>query len=105
MKNLFFNVPARRKFLKSNETEFRNIINEFERIALVNSQVALSLYHNDTEIFNLPESGLRQRIVNVYGKTLNQKLLSLDAQSSFSNLISVLVGWILTSIVAGSSVK
>ena len=71
-----------RKFLKSNETEFRNIINEFERIALVNSQVALSLYHNDTEIFNLPESGLRQRIVNVYGKTLNQKLLSVDAQSS-----------------------
>lgn len=82
VKNLFFSVPARRKFLKSNETEFRNIINEFERIALVNSQVALSLYHNDTEIFNLPESGLRQRIVNVYGKTLNQKLLSVDAQSS-----------------------
>ena len=82
VKNLFFNVPARRKFLKSNETEFRNIINEFERIALVNSQVALSLYHNDTEIFNLPESGLRQRIVNVYGKTLNQELLSVDAQSS-----------------------
>ena len=82
VKNLFFNVPARRKFLKSNETEFRNIINEFERIALVNSQVALSLYQNDTEIFNLPESGLRQRIVNVYGKTLNQKLLSVDAQSS-----------------------
>lgn len=82
VKNLFFNVPARRKFLKSNETEFRNIINEFERIALVNSQVGMSLYHNDAEIFNLPESGLRQRIVNVYGKNLNQKLLSLDAQSS-----------------------
>lgn len=82
VKNLFFNVPARRKFLKSNETEFRNIINEFERIALVNSQVALSLYHNDTEIYNLPESGLRQRIINIYGKTLNQKLLSVDAQSS-----------------------
>lgn len=82
VKNLFFNVPARRKFLKSNETEFRNIINEFERIALVNPQVGMSLYHNDTEIFNLPESGLRQRIINVYGKNLNQKLLSLDAQSS-----------------------
>ena len=82
VKNLFFNVLARLKFLISNETEFRYFINEFERIALVNSQVALSLYHNDTEIFNLPESGLRQRIVNVYGKTLNQKLLSVDAQSS-----------------------
>lgn len=82
IKNLFFNVPARRKFLKPNETEFRNIINEFERIALVNPQVDLSLYHNDTEIFNLPESGLRQRITNVYGKAINAKLLSLDAQSS-----------------------
>lgn len=82
VKNLFFNVPARRKFLKSNETEFRNIVSEFERVALVNPQVALSLYHNDTEIFNLPVSGLRQRIINVYGKTLNQKLLSVDAQSS-----------------------
>lgn len=82
VKNLFFNVPARRKFLKSNETEFRNIINEFERIALVNPQVALSLYHNETEIFNLPLSGLRQRILNIYGKNLNQKLVSLDAQSS-----------------------
>ena len=82
VKNLFFNVPARRKFLKSNETEFRNIINEFERIALVNPQVGMSLYHNDAEIFNLPESGLRQRIISIYGKSLNQKLLSLDAQSS-----------------------
>ncbi|MEG1748135.1 MAG: DNA mismatch repair endonuclease MutL [Tannerellaceae bacterium] len=82
VKNLFFNVPARRKFLKSNETEFRNIINEFERIALVNPQVALSLFHNDIEIYNLPESGLRQRILNVCGKNLSPKLLSVDAQSS-----------------------
>lgn len=86
VKNLFFNIPARRKFLKSNETEFRNIINEFERIALVNPSVAMSLFHNDTEIFNLPESGLRQRIVNVYGKTLNQKLLTIEAQSSLVSL-------------------
>ena len=83
VKNLFFNIPARRKFLKSNETEFRNIVNEFERIALVNPSVAMSLYHNDMEIFNLPESGLRQRVINVYGKTLNQKLLSIDAKGSF----------------------
>lgn len=82
VKNLFFNVPARRKFLKSNETEFRNILAEFERIALVNPEVALSLYHNEMEIFNLPVSGLRQRIINIYGKSLNQKLLSVDVQSS-----------------------
>lgn len=82
VKNLFFNVPARRKFLKSNETEFRNIVNEFERVALVNPDLAFSLYHNDVEILNLPVSGLRQRILNVYGKNLNQKLLSVDAQTS-----------------------
>lgn len=82
VKNLFYNVPARRKFLKSNETEFRNIINEFERIALVNPQVAMSLYHNDVEIFNLLVSGLHQRIINVYGKSINQKLLPVSAQSS-----------------------
>jgi DNA mismatch repair protein MutL len=86
VKNLFFNVPARRKFLKANDTEFRNIINEFERIALVNAHISLALYHNDTELFNLPESGLRQRITNVYGKALNAKLLSLEAQSSLATV-------------------
>ena len=86
VKNLFFNVPARRKFLKSNETEFRNIINEFERVALVNPGIALSLYHNDAEIFNLPESGSRQRVLNIYSKNLNQKLLSLDVKSSLVSI-------------------
>lgn len=86
VKNLFYNVPARRKFLKTNDTEFRNIITEFERIALVNPSVSMSLYHNDTEILNLPESGLRQRIVNVYGKNLNQKLLSVEAESSLVSI-------------------
>ncbi len=86
VKNLFFNVPARRKFLKSNETEFRNIVTEFERIALANQDRAISLYHNDTEILNLPSSGLRQRIINVYGKNLNQKLLSIDVQSSLVSI-------------------
>lgn len=86
VKNLFFNVPARRKFLKTNDTEFRNIINEFERIALVNPSVAMSLYHNGTEIMNLPESGNRQRIINVYGKNQNQKLLSIEAESSLVSI-------------------
>lgn len=86
VKNLFYNVPARRKFLKSNETEFRNILYEFERIALVNPSVAISLYHNETEILNLPETGLRQRIANVYGKKVSQQLLSVEAKSS---LVSV----------------
>lgn len=86
VKNLFFNVPARRKFLKSNETEFRNIVNEFERIALVNPHVAFSLYHNEMEILNLPESSIRQRITNIYGKNINQKLLTIDVDSSLATI-------------------
>jgi len=86
VKNLFFNVPARRKFLKSNDTEFRNILTEFERIALVNPLVELSLHRDDVEIFNLPESGLRQRIVNVCGKGVNQKLISVEAPTSLVSI-------------------
>ncbi|GHU62491.1 DNA mismatch repair protein MutL [Bacteroidia bacterium] len=82
VKNIFFNVPARRKFLKSNETEFKNILTEFERVALVNPQISFELSHNDSEIFNLPVSGLRQRIVNVFGKKLNTQLLSLQVETS-----------------------
>ena len=86
VKNLFFNVPARRKFLKSNETELRNSITEFERIVLVNSEITFEFWHNDTEIFNLPASTLRQRILNVFGKRLNTQLLTLHAGTS---LVSV----------------
>lgn len=82
VKNLFFNVPARRKFLKSNETEFRNIVTEFERVALVNPDIDFVLIHNDIDILNLPASNLRQRIINIYGKVLNQKLLALDVKTS-----------------------
>ncbi|MDR2139550.1 MAG: DNA mismatch repair endonuclease MutL [Tannerella sp.] len=86
VKNLFYNVPARRKFLKSNETEFRNILTEFERVALVYPQIAFSLYHNDTETFRLPVSGLRQRIIHVFGKKLNQTLLTLDVPNSIARI-------------------
>jgi DNA mismatch repair protein MutL len=86
IKNLFFNVPARRRFLKSNDVEFRHIINEFERIALVNPQIRMSLYRDDIEIFNLSEANIRQRIVNIYGKGINQKLLSVDVKSSLVSI-------------------
>jgi len=86
VKNLFFNIPVRRKFLKSNETEFRNILTEFERIVLVNPGVSFALTHNDTEIFNLPESVLRQRIINVSGKGLNQSLLPLHAETTLARI-------------------
>jgi len=86
VKNLFFNVPARRKFLKSNETELRNIIAEFERVVLVNPHITFELRHNDSEILNLPVSAVRQRIINVFGKRLNTQLLTLQAETS---LVSV----------------
>lgn len=82
VKNLYFNVPARRKFLKSNQTELSNILTEFERIALVNPNVSFTLYHNDAELFNLPAIQLRQRIMGVFGKKINQDLLSLDVDTT-----------------------
>jgi DNA mismatch repair protein MutL len=86
VKNLFFNVPARRKFLKSNETEFKNILTEFERIALVNTGISFSLYHNDVEVYNLPASNNKQRIVSIYGKKLSQQLIPVNVTTSLVNL-------------------
>ena len=82
VKNLFFNVPARRKFLKSNQTELSNIVAEFERIALVNPDISFVLSHNGTEMLHLPAIPLRQRIMGVFGKKLNQDLLSLDINTT-----------------------
>lgn len=86
VKNLFFNVPARRKFLKSNQTEMNNILTEFERIALVNPQIRFSLHHNDVLVLLLDPSSVRQRIVALFGKGLNQQLLPIEVQTS---LVSV----------------
>jgi len=82
VKNLFFNVPARRKFLKSNQTELSNILTEFERIVLVHPEVSFTLHSNDAELFNLPATTLRQRIINVFGKKLNQQLLNVNVDTS-----------------------
>ena len=87
IKNIFFNVPARRKFLKSNQVELSNIINEFERMALVNTEVEFSLTHNDNELYRLPAGSLRQRIVLLFGKSLNQQLLPVEAHTSVADII------------------
>ena len=84
--NLFFNVPARRKFLKSNTTELNNILTAFERIALVNPSVSFTLRSNGTEPFNLRSSNQRQRIVDIFGKRLNQDLLPLGVETSMCNI-------------------
>ncbi len=82
VRNLFFNVPARRKFLKKDSTELRHIINEFQRIALANSDICFSLHHNDMPLFNLPESNLRQRIINMVGKGMNAQLVPVETTTT-----------------------
>lgn len=86
VRNLFFNVPARRKFLKSNQTELNNIVQEFERIVLVHPDIAFSLTHNGTSLMTLPPTSLRQRIMNVFGKRLNEQLLSVEVDTSLVRL-------------------
>ena len=87
IKNLFFNIPARRNFLKSNQVETRHIIDEFQRVALTHPEVSFKMTHNGSEIFNLPQGTLRQRIVNVFGKKFNQSLVPIDEKTSITNLI------------------
>lgn len=82
VQNLFFNVPVRRKFLKSNSTELSNIVTAFERIALVNPQINFTLHSNGTEMFNLRACGIRQRIVDVFGKRINQELLPVSVDTT-----------------------
>lgn len=86
VKNIFFNVPARRKFLKSNETERRNIFSEIERIVLVNPHIEFTLFENDLETLHLPKTGLRQRIVQLEGKHVNQQLIEINEQTSLGNI-------------------
>jgi DNA mismatch repair protein MutL len=82
VKNLFYNIPARRKFLKSDNTEIRHIVNEFQKIVLAHPDIRFTLYHNDTEIYNLPASNLRQRIIGVFGKQINQDLITIETETS-----------------------
>lgn len=84
--NLFYNVPARRKFLKSNSTELNNILTAFERIVLVNPQIAFTLHSNSTELFNLKAGNLRQRIIDVFGKRINQDLLPVNVETTMCKI-------------------
>ena len=78
VKNLFFNVPARRKFLKSDPVELKHIIEEFKRVALAHPSIFFSMYHNDQEVYHLPTSNYRQRIVAILGKHVNDKLVPIE---------------------------
>ncbi len=78
VKNLFFNVPARRNFLKSNSVEMRHILDEFQFAAIANPDIFFSLHHNESEVFHLPPGNLRQRLINIFGNKFNQRLVPIS---------------------------
>ncbi len=82
VKNIFFNIPARRKFLKSNSSELKYIITEVQRIALANPELEISLYHNNSAIYNLPSENVRKRIVSLFSRNINQNLIPVDTATS-----------------------
>ena len=81
IKNLFYNVPARRNFLKTTTVEMRHVLDEFQRVALANADIFFSLHHNGTEVFHLPSGNLRQRIVNLFGNNSNKKLVPVSEET------------------------
>ncbi len=91
VRNLFFNVPARRKFLKKDSVEMSNIIHEFERLALVNPTLELTLVHNDVTLHRLPPANMRQRIVDLFGKQLNDKLIPVETDTSIVRISGFIV--------------
>ncbi len=87
VKNLFYNIPARRNFLKSNSIETRHIINEFQRVALAHANISFSFIHNNSEIYNLISCNLRQRIVTILGKKTNEKLVPINEVTELAEII------------------
>ena len=83
IKNLFFNVPARRNFLKSNSVEMRHIIDEFQRVALANPEVSFTLYQDDREVFNLPAGKLSRRIIDTFGKSYREQLAYCEEETPY----------------------
>ena len=86
VKNLFYNTPARRNFLKSNPVEFRHIVDEFQRISLANPSVFFTLHHDGQEVYHLPAAPLKQRIVHLFGNNYNQRLVPVEEDTSIIKL-------------------
>ena len=86
IKNLFFNVPARRKFLKANTTELKHIIWEIQRIAMPNPEIKISIFHNGIALYELPKSNYRKRIVDIFGKNSNHSLVNVNEETSIVNI-------------------
>lgn len=86
VKNLFFNIPARRNFLKSETVEQRHIVDEFQRVAMAHPSIHFTMYHNGSEMFNLPISNFRQRIVNIFSGKTNEKLVPVKEETDIVSL-------------------
>jgi DNA mismatch repair protein MutL len=86
IKNLFYNTPARRNFLKSNAAEMRHIIDEFQRVALAKPNIGFSLHHDGLEIYRLPAAALKQRIVHLFGNNYNERLIPVEEETTIINL-------------------
>src|ERR1700761_1345620 len=86
VKNLFYNIPARRNFLKSNPVEMRHIIDEFQRVALANPQVFFTLHHDGQEVYHLPAAMLKQRVIHLFGNNYNQRLVPVEEDTSIIKL-------------------
>ncbi|PWA09623.1 DNA mismatch repair endonuclease MutL [Flavobacterium laiguense] len=86
VKNLFFNIPARRNFLKSDTVEYRHVIDEFQRVALAHPKIHFTFYHNGSDMYNLPPSSLRQRVVNFFGGKTNEKLVPVIEDTEMMNI-------------------
>ncbi len=86
VKNLFYNIPARRNFLKSDAVEIRHIIDEFQRVAIPHTQIHFQLIHNNSELFHLPPAKLRQRLIAIFGNRLNEKLVPIQEET---NLVKI----------------
>jgi DNA mismatch repair protein MutL len=86
VKNLFYNTPARRNFLKSNPVEMRHILDEFQRVALANPQVFFTLHHDGQEVYHLPAATLKQRIVHLFGNNYNERLVPVEEDTNVINL-------------------
>ena len=81
VKNLFFNVPARKKFLKSDSVELKYLLGEFKKIALGQPHIAFTVIHNDNEIYNLPAGKLKKRVLNVFRRTYEEKLIRIEEET------------------------
>ncbi len=86
VKNLFFNVPARRKFLKTNSTELKHLMEEFQHVALGFPEIEMQLIHNDVEIYNLPASKIYNRIINVLGRSATQNLVPIQSETTIAKI-------------------